>query len=399
MRSAALNVLCPFLALVMLLAACGSSGDQVEAASDDEETAVDLATGDDSPEPDSDSDSDDDSSSSAAGAGTSSASAADGEKTTLDDYLGGAARLVRGGGGGIGAGGLDTERLAEEQQLIQLEIQRCMQLEGFDYTPEEVGEGLRLFASADAQGLSAAEYAETEGFGIATRFDAVFEGEIDLTADEASDNDLHLETLSEGEADAWQFALRGAPPERNEQGQLIDPETGEVIQGGGRGAATGGCQADAQVSVRGDFSVLSELEDEFDLLEERIDADPRITEIRAAWTSCMRDLGFAYETVDEARDDFQQQFRPLLVSFFTGTGLGGQAGQGARGAALQSLADQGLTADQEADLQALQDLEIAAAVASLECAGDTDAEIEEITARYEAEFVETNRSTLEQISG
>lgn len=382
----------------MLLAACGSS-DETSTDTAEAATSVDVSAGDDSADTDAEADSAiDEDSSSADSAETGTSSTSSSEKTTLDDYLGGAARVVRGGLGGVGAGGIDTERVAQEQQLIQLEIQRCMQQQGFDYTPEATGEGLRLFAGAEAQGLSEAEYAATEGFGITTRFDAIFDGEIDLTDDEPSANDVHLDTLSEGEVDAWQFALRGEQPERNAQGQLIDPETGEVVQGGGRGAPAGGCQGDAQVEVRGDFSVLDELEDEFALLEERIDADPRISEIRSDWTSCMRDLGFAYETVDEARADFQQQFRPLLVSFFSGSAAAGQGQGGQRGAALQALADQGLTDEQEAELQAVQDLEIAAAVASLECAGDTDAEVEAITARYEAEFVDANRATLDRIS-
>lgn len=312
---------------------------------------------------------------------------------TLEGYLGLAATAVRrgsGGGGGLGAG--DADALAEQQQLIEIEVQACMQAEGFTYVPEN-NDGLRFFAATANQGISAADYAATEGFGISTRFDAIFEGEIDLT--EASDpNDEYLETLSEGERDAWQFALRGQPAERNEQGQIIDPETGEVLQGGRGQQATGGCRLAAQEAIRGDLDSLDDLADAFAELDDRIDADPRITELRREWSACMLDRGFDYDDAAAARADFNQQIRPLLRSFFQASGDQVRGGGGQAGA-LQALAEQGLSDEQEAELSQLQDLEIATAVASLECAGDSGDEIAEITARYEAEFVAENRAALE----
>ena len=376
------------LLVAMVASACGGSTDGDESAAESStvtQTADDVITSDEGQPEDA---------SPAEEATTESTPA---EKTTLEDYLGVATAFVR--GGGLAGGDLDVARISQEQQLIEIEIQRCMQQQGFEYTPEQASVGIQLFGGAEELGLTAAEYAETQGFGISTRFDAVFEGDIDLTNDEASENELLLDSLSDGEADAWQFALRGAPPERNAQGQLVDPETGEVIEGGGIGP-TGGCELEATQAVRGDFSVLADLQDEFADLDDRIEADARIAEIASEWTTCMRDLGFAYETVDEARDDFQQQLRPLLVQFFIGMGLqpSGEQGLAGQAANLQAMADHGLNDDQEAELAALQNLEISAAVASLECAGDTQTEIDEITARYEAEFVVNNRSVLEQIA-
>lgn len=377
------------MALALVATACGSgSSNQVEIADADADAA--SATEDEV-----------DTAAPTTGA-AASASDDDGDAAapqTLDELLGTAALFVRGGGGrgGGGFGGVDTEAIEQEQQLIEVEVQRCMQAEGFTYTPESNTNVLRVFVAADRQGVSDEDYAATEGFGITTRFDAIFEGEIDLVDDEPSANDAHLETLSEGEREAWQFALRGEAPVRDEQGRLIDPDTGEPLPQGQRFAATGGCRADAQEIVRGDLTDLSELQDAFDVLEERIDADPRITEIRREWSACMLDAGFDYEDVAEARQYFNGEIRPLLRSFFQGSGLqaGQGGGQGGQLGALQALADQGLNDEQELQLQQLQDLEIATAVASLECAGDGDAEIAEITARYEAEFVETNRAALE----
>lgn len=313
---------------------------------------------------------------------------------TLQEYLGVAAgRVTR--GSGFATGGFDTDAFAAEQQLIQVEIQRCMLAQGFTYTPTET-EGFRFFAANADAGLSAAEYAETNGFGISTRFDALFSGDVDL-GDTTDANAEHLATLSEAEADAWQLALRGQPPERNDEGQLIDPETGEPIEG--RGRTAGGCRGEAELAVRGDLSQLDDLASEFEALQQRIDSDPRITEINRDWADCMTGAGFAYQTIDQARDDFESQMRPLMRSFVEAAGGAGQGGgRGPNGSGLiEVIAENGLTGDQEFELQQLKDLEIATAVASQECAGDTAAEIAEISARYEAEFVAEHRATLEAL--
>lgn len=310
------------------------------------------------------------------------------ETKTLDEYLGSLSRVARGPGGGGGGGADDA---AAEQAQVQVEIQRCMQAQGFEYVPEESTGGLLQFLAQTDQGLSAEDFAETKGFGISTRFDEVLDGDVVLEADSADPNDEYLATLSETEADAWQFALRGAPIERNVQGQQIDPDTGEVLAGGGgRRGPTGGCSLEASTIVRGDRSAIDALAEEFDELDARINADPRIAEIARDWASCIRDAGFAYENVDEARTELRQEFRPLIRQIF---GRGGGQGQGQA-----DLSDLSLSPEQEVELGQLQDREIAIAVASLECDGGTDAEVAAIEARYEAEFVEANRETLESIS-
>ena len=349
------------VAAIAILAACAGSADDGEAASAD--------TAEVSGQADARTD------------GESGQSTEAGEAKTLDEYLGTAAGLVRSGGNGRAFAGADADVLLEEQRLIQLEIQKCMQVQGFAYTPEEVGDGLAVFLRAESEGVSPADYAATEGFGISTRFDAVLEGDFDLS-DETDPNEEHLATLSEGEADAWQFALRGAPPERNEAGQLIDPDTGEVIQGAGRGAA-GGCRLEAQTAVRGEVAMLDDLSDDFTELNERIESDPRVAEIRRNWTDCMREAGFDYTDEDEAQADFRSQLRPLLRSFFaSGSDDGAEAGQGlGRGGNLvQAVAGLQLTPEQDLELESLQDLERSVAIASVECDGDGPVEIEAITA-------------------
>lgn len=322
----------------------------------------------------------------------------DAEPQTLADYLGNAAGAPRQGGQG-GFGGDEDEALAQ-QRLIQQGIQVCMQGQGFDYVPEETSAGLLFFLATQSQGVEPADYAATEGFGISTRFDALLEGDVEVE-ESADPNGDHVATLSEGEADAWNLALSGAPPERNAEGQLIDPETGEVLQRNGRGQGTGGCLLAAQTQVRGNAIVLGELEDELALLSDRIESDPRVTEIRRQWIGCMSEQGFDYVDENEARADINSQVRPLLRSFFASGNTGEQAeggGQrppGGGGNPLQAIAGLQLTPEQDAELEALQDRERSLAVASFGCQGDTGQEIADIMARYEAEFIEVNREALD----
>ncbi len=333
----------------------------------------------------------------------------DGQPESLSDFLGVAARFLPGAQRQANAGlGDDDGQIEEQQRAVQQQIQRCMQEQGFAYVPD-ADAGLRRFTADVGVGLDRAAFAEQFGFGISTGFDSLVERAVDFS-EEVDENAAHLETLSEGEADAWLIALDGVPPERNASGQLIDPETGEVIAGRGRGVRSGGCRGQAETEVFGDFSALASLSDEFAELEERIQADPRVVEISTAWQNCMSDAGFDYDDEQQARTEIQQTYRPLLFSFFgRGPGQGGadegggdQEGAGQQGGApgdrLQNaLSELVLTDEQEAELATLQQTERSVAVASVGCDDGNGDELEEIRLRYEREFVQANREVLESI--
>ena len=161
----------------------------------------------------------------------------------------------------------------------------------------------------------------------------------------------------------------------------------------------GGCSLTAQTQVRGDAIVLGDLEDELALLADRIESDPVVTEIRRQWIGCMSEQGFDYADENEARADINSQVRPLLRSFFASGDTGEGQAQGRPGSSnpLQAIAGLQLTPEQDAELEALQGLERSIAVASFGCQGDTGQEIADITARYEAEFIEANRDALDDL--
>lgn len=384
-RTATANKAVQAVALAMFVALCCLACANTSDLSEDPESAEEIRSVDDSlsdnPDPQ---------------------SSADGDPLaqSLDEILGSAAGFVRGGAGRGPGSSLDEAQVAEEERLVEQAIQRCMRNQGFEYTPGEPQTTFAVFARSSGEGLSPEEFAQQRGFAMATTFDEILESDVDI-AEQEDPNDLHLESLTEAEGEAWLLALRGDPPQRNEQGQLIDPETGEVIQN--RRAArllSGGCQEEANLVVRGDLELLTNLSDEFQALEDRIAADPRIMEISNAWSACMREAGFGFENEDEARQSIQDQLRPLIFSFFAGSQNTEEAdrsrGAGRRGGLVAVLSQLSLTDEQEEELNQLQTHEIAVAVASIDCAGGSESEVAEITDRYEAEFIKENRRSLEE---
>lgn len=323
------------------------------------------------------------------------------EPETLASLLGGAARIVTGGGGGGGAGGggFDADAAAEQQRLVQEAIRSCMADLGWEYTVEVATLNPRQQLAAANAGLNDLEpddFAEQYGFGISTRFDTLLDGGLaafDAADEEESANDLMLASMAEAEADAWQQALVGERPERDAEGRIIDPETGEVVAGGRRqGRQPGGCTADAQAEVRGDQNALQELADLFDEVERRIEADPRIDEMNREWSSCMAEAGYTFETIDEAEDSIRTELGPLVRELFRRGGPRGGQGDETVGAT-------GLTAEEESALDALQDRERELGLASHICGADFAEETAQIQMRYEADFIEQNRDVLESISG
>lgn len=393
------------LALALFAVACGGTGgesviasDQVEAIDPAASADSDDASGDgDGSSGDSDGDSDDE-----ANDADDDDESSDGEPETLEDLLGGAVRFVRrGGGGGGGQFNADPDQLIDQQRQIEEATRTCMLNQGFEYTMEDVtgtGQAFGRLANQGAE-LTPEEYAAEEGFGLSTRFDALLNGglaALGITEAEEDPNDALLESMSEAEADAWEIALNGTPPERDAEGRPIDPETGEVIEGGrGRGAGRGGlnqggCRSESNEAVRGDFSALAELSDEFAELDARIDADPRIVEIGNDWQECMNDAGYFYSDVDEAREEIRTEFRPVVVAAL-GFGPGGRGRNNAEAGA------SGLDAEGEALLLEVQEKERAIAVANYNCSAETADEVAEIQARYESEFIDANRAMLESV--
>lgn len=378
-------------AMVLVLSACGGgTSDEVgaevaveaaDAAQDGENAAAQADTDlDTSPSTESDTDEDSDES---------------GEPETLQSLLGGASRFVTGQRGGQ----FDAEAVAEQQRQTQEAIRVCMANQGWEYNIDTTGQQGGRFAGVASLGseLGPEEYAAEYGFGLSTRFDALLDGgaaAFGQDDEELSANDEMLAAMSDGEADAWQLALQGERPERDEEGRLIDPETGEPLAGGqGRGGQQqGGCAGEAQTAVRGDVTQLQDLADEFEELNERIAADPRIAEITAAWSSCMFEAGYSFETLEEAETSIRVQLGPMVRELFGRGGPGGAQGDNA------DVGATGLSAEQEELLATLQDDERKLAVASFGCGGTDVEEIEEIRASYEAGFIEENRSLLESFS-
>lgn len=386
---------------VIVMAGCSSqSGDTLTAASTSPtstEAVDDSAQGaaDDQPETDTPTDNDDDTDNS------DGDDDGDAEPETLAELLGGRANLIRGQGGGIPGGGQNFDETAalEQARQIEQEIRACMVAQGFEYTPEEPSLDPRaaLFVGRQqvGEGLTAEEYAAEHGFGVTTSFEQLLDGglaALGIASDEDDPNAEMLAAMSQSEADAWETTLNGVRPERDAEGRIIDPETGEPLaQGQGRrGAEPGGCRAQAQNTVRGDVEALQQLSDEFDELATRISADPRLLEIQTQWSRCMAEEGFDYETAAELQAELRAEFQPIARQLFRSL-----LGPGATNASTSPS----LTEDQRAEIDALNEKERKLAVANHACGGNDTEEVQAIRARYEGEFIETNRDVLEAALG
>lgn len=318
---------------------------------------------------------------------TESAPSDDAESAAgLDDYLGTMGALIR------GRGDFSEEQFEAENQLIEREVQLCMQEAGFEYTPGEAG-GTFFIASTGDQAGTEKEQAERNGFGISTSFDEMINLDIDFeppTSNPFTDMDT-------AEIDARNRALWGEDALRFDAVGSDDGSSSVMTEAPlGLGAGVGGCKGDAEAKIRGDVEALSAISSQLDELDKRIAADPRVAQIGRDWAACMRTAGFTYETRDEALDDIQARFEPFLQTFFTSVMVFAEDGE-------PDLSSSGfggneLTDAQEQELAELQDHERAVATASLECEGDSRDVLEAIDTEYEAAFVEENRSLLEALS-
>lgn len=405
------RVLFSLFALALLGASCSGSDTAVEVADSGAaaSSAADDASADDSGSADdAGADSDDASADSDDGDSDSDSDAdSDSESDSDDGELAeGESPLAEFFGWGGGAD-FDEDDFVEQERQIERSVQECMQQQGFEYNPRDVSD-TTFFGGGSwpGEGLSEEEYAAQYGFGMSTTFDDDMFGPPVGDMDEYVDpNGELMEAMSDGERDAWQLALYGEQPDYDEEtGMPIDPETGEPSEDFFFGGPQG-CYGDAQADVYGDFEVMMELDDEFQELYDRIEADPRIAEISAKWSACMAEAGYSFENQNEMYESFFEDFNELqneVFSSFSGPGpdIDFEELEQMSDAELEALyAPPELTPEQEARLAVIQEDEIKLAVANVNCdQGALDVRMA-VSAEYELQFIEENRAMLEGARG
>ncbi len=236
----------------------------------------------------------------------------DGE-LSLDDFIPGAR-----------SGPMDEADARAEEMAIQQQIAECMADEGFEYipfVPVEVGGGFG-FEEEDH-----GEWVKKYGFGISTQ--VLMEEE--FASEEGSDpwaddpNNEIVEAMDELEQEEYFRLLHGGEPEiiENtpwEEIEAMTPEEQEqFFDEAYRDWQPDGCMSMAYEEAynsEGDMAFWEEFGDDFDEFWTRAQADPRIVEAEAAWSTCMAQKGH----------DFPDQ--EAMYTYLYGTEIGGEYVEG-----------------------------------------------------------------------
>lgn len=230
---------------------------------------------------------------------------------------------------GIKEFGLTEEEFAQHVEKTQALIAECMREAGFEYVPVDV----RTVEAAQARvrqdpGYTRREYKEKWGLAVTTRFDNPVRD-----TGLGPQNLRIFKGLSEADQEAYNRTLFGDDPNKDFVFTLDEEDFSE----------TGGCTRKAVAAVFTPEQLKGTYVNPKDVL---VDNDPRIVKARAAWSKCMRAAGYDYlEDQDEIIEDFQDRLDELL----------------------DGDAPTELTGERAAELKKLQQEEIAASLADLDC--------------------------------
>lgn len=303
-------------------------------------------------------------------------------------------------------------RLRDQEARVQESIRRCMAEQGFEYQPVlPPDDAFRVDATSEDH----EEWVRKHGFGITTWFGNEEEFTDRAAVEWEDPNQEMLDAMSESERQAWYDALYGTEEEQMATSEVeIDEETGETIYVQiGHGA---GCEGQAYEEVFGDPTRTQELYEQlgpaFEELSQRIEADPRIVELNEDWAACMQEAGYEVTTRNQMWEtvytDFQERLDAIVGGDFWVDPFEGWSEEEIDAyfeehtqEEIEALYEEAQQAayeniDMEA-VRALQQEEIDIALKDLECARDWDETYAEVSADYEAEFIQQNREILEQI--
>ena len=230
---------------------------------------------------------------------------------------------------GIREFGLNDEEFAQHIEKSQALIASCMADAGFEYVPVNV----QTVEAAQARvrqdpGLTRREYKERYGLAVTTRFDNPVRD-----TGLGPENLRIIASLPEASRVAYERTLWG----RNTHADFVFALDEEDF------SMTGGCTRKAVAQVFTPEQLKGTYVNPKDVL---VDSDERIVAARKAWSKCMRAAGYDYlEDQDEIIEDYEERLDKLLDGDDPRT----------------------LTGARAKALKALQQEEIAASLADLDC--------------------------------
>lgn len=269
-------------------------------------------------------------------------------------------------------GGSSDEEMQLRNDTMQTAAAACMKEQGFPYEPD-TSSGISVDdAAGGAVEWGSREFAEQYGYGVVSSpysSPTVDDDWVDPNAD-------YLAGLSDGERAAWEEALYGMP---------VEAATGPVPDWDW---TTAGCmgeaahEADLAAGVAVGDPESQGLIDELNALPEQAAAADAVVAAERDWSDCLAAAGHpGYEHKGDPMTDFTDRY-------------------GALARPETAPADGAEAADvDEAALSALQEEEIAVAVADLDCAESSH--YDEVLAaeqqRLDQDFVDRNRAALDAL--
>lgn len=259
-----------------------------------------------------------------------------------------------------------NEHFAAQQQSIEEAVAECMTEQGFEYIPVDQSQYGGGMVSGDEWDPDSREWVEEYGYGAVN-----FPGSEQKPEQEFVDpNQEYVQSLSESEMAAYYETLHGPQPTEEELGEdgsyEYDPENA-------------GCYGSAQLEVTGDDPYSSEefkpIMDAINELYSEMQNDPALSELNAAWSSCMAEAGYSgFATQQDAQNSIYDEINAYY---------------------------EGQTEHVEDDpaLAEIQEGEIALALADLECRESTDYRQQSLRLQFEIEerFVQEHKAELEAL--
>lgn len=239
--------------------------------------------------------------------------------------------------------GLSATTLAKRIEDTEALIAKCMSAAGFQYVALDSVSVLQAMSSDQtAAGISDEDYVKQYGLGITTQFDKPI-----VAFGAGPENTSALDSLSATEQVAFRRTLWGDRPDWNHVRALEDEDF----------SATQGCTRSAAEQTYSADELSGSYVNPTDVL---IEQDPRMIAAIAAWSDCMREEGFQYDTPDQAENDLRDRLEAITQ---------GQDPQTLSGASLAALTE-------------LQGEELAIAGVFTDC---EEEHIDEVQAQVEAE--------------
>lgn len=260
----------------------------------------------------------------------------------------------------------------------ELKAAECMIAQGFEY---KVADFSNVGGLANSVDFESREFAEQYGFGIASN---PFEESFEAFEEFEDPNQAYLDSLTEGERDAYQTALAGSPPEAGDDFQSFEP---------------GGCQGEAFEEVFSFFEVLTEFGDEFEAIEEAFDADPRIVAATSGWGACMTEAGYRFTNAADAESDIRRRYESIVNNpdaFVEGSNDSGAVSvAGGDGGEEEFLFGPGtLNPEFQQQVDDLAVEERAIAIAGYDCNGPLREIEDDVQREYEQRFVDENGAAI-----